>query len=122
MASTFSVAGKIAAHTALKNEIESAGAAKCRLHASNDTLLAEIILASGSVDGSGILSWGMDTREDSAPAAGQVSYGAITNNSNVEYIRLDAAQGDTPVDGYVVINTLDITVGAPVELITMTVG
>jgi hypothetical protein len=123
MAAIFSVAAKSAAHTALMDLIETAGAAKCRLHDASNTLLAEIILAGGVINGStGQLTFAMDTREDSAPASGMVSYGVITDNTNVEYIRLDAAQGTTPVDGFIVVNTLDIVSGAPVELISMTVG
>lgn len=116
----------IAAHNALLALLDAdALPAKMTAHDASDTLLATVTLGdpAGVVNGTtGLLTLTIAAREESAPAGGNVSYWTIRDGAGVAYRSLPAEVGSTPVSGKVVMNTLAVVAGGPVEVLSATVG
>lgn len=116
----------IAAHTELVALLDAdALPAKMTAHDAADTLLATVTLGDpcGSVDGTtGQLTLNIAVREEAAPAGGDVSYWTIRDGAGLAYRSLPAEVGTTPVAGKVVMNTLAVVAGGPVEVLSATVG
>jgi hypothetical protein len=122
---TYSAAALVAAQTALLALIDAgSGAGKIRVFDSSDTLLAEAILddPAGTVDGAGQLTLSVATQETSAPASGTAAWAALTDSDDTAVLSLPCSQGPVAEDGYLVLNTLSITAGGPVTVVTATIG
>ena len=121
---TYSTAAKIAAHNALLALIDAdAAAATLRLRTAANADLAVITLTdpAGSVDGAGLLTLTVAAREESA-TAGTVDHAVICDGAGTVIITLPAQAGTVAVAGTVVLNTLTLTAGSPVESGDIVVG
>lgn len=122
---TFSVASLVAAHTQLLNLIDTGSAGFVRIRDSADVLLAEITLTdpAGTVNGTtGQLTITMAGRDESANASGTAAYAQITQSDGTVHLALPAQAGTTAVSGKIVLNTLSIVAGLPVEILSITIG
>lgn len=96
-----------------------------RIRTDADTLLATIPLNDpcGTVNGTtGQLSFSIAGRDESADASGTAAYAEFCDSDGTVHLSLPAQQGATSVSGYIVLNTLAILSGGPVEVLSATVG
>lgn len=123
---TYSAAALIAAHTSFRDLIDSGSAAGfVRVRDSADVLLAQIPLDDpcGSVNGTtGQLTFAFDGRDESANASGTAAYAEFCDSDGDVHLALPAQAGSTAVAGKIVLNTLTIVSGGPVEILSATVG
>jgi hypothetical protein len=123
---TYSPAALIAAHTSFRDLIDSgSGAGFIRIRSASDVLLAQIPLTDpcGTVNGTtGQLTITMSGRDESADASGTAAYGEFCNSDGTVYLSLPAQAGTAAVSGYIVINTLTIVAGGPVEVLSAVIG
>jgi len=126
LVATYSTAALVAAHTAFKNLIDAgAGPGTIKIRNAADSLMATITLADpcGTVNGTtGQLVFGIAAREESADISGTAAYGEFCDSAGLVHLSLPAAQGNAPASGYIVLNTLGIVSGSPVEVASATVG
>lgn len=124
-APTYSAAAKIAAHTSFRDLIDSgSGAGTIKIRSSADVLLATITLTDpcGTVNGTtGQLTLTAASTPNAA-ATGTAAYGELCNSTGTVYLALDTQAGSSPVAGKLVINTLSLVAGTPVELMSATIG
>lgn len=123
---TYSVAAQIAAHTAFRDLLDAGGlAGAVQIKDDDDVLLAEIPLTypCGTVDAlTGQLTITPAGRDESADASGTAAYGEFCDSTGAVYLSLPAQAGSSAVLGKLVINTLSIVAGGPVEVLSATVG
>lgn len=123
---TYSVAARVAAHTAFRDLIDAGPAGGfIRIRSASDVLLAQIPLTDpcGTVNGStGQLTITMAGRDESADASGTAAYGEFCDSTGLVHLSLPAQAGSAPASGLIVINTLSIVAGAPVEVLSATIG
>jgi Flp pilus assembly protein TadG len=123
---TYSAAVLIAVHTELRDLIDAgAGAGLIRIRDAADVLLAEFTLDDpcGTVNGTtGQLTITVDVQEASANASGTAAYGEICTSDGTVRLALPAQAGSSPVSGKIVLNTLTITSGGPVNILSVTIG
>lgn len=122
---TFSVESLIAAHTALLNLLDTGTAAKWRIRDAADVLLSEGPLTDpgGTVNGTtGQLTLTPDGRDEAAAASGTAAYGELCESDGTVHLALPAQAGGAPVSGKVVLNTLTVVAGLPVEILSITIG
>lgn len=123
---TYSAAALVAAHTAFKNLIDAGSAAgSIKIRSSADVLLAQVPLTDpcGTVNGTtGQLTITPSGRDESANASGTAAYGEFCDSDGLVHLSLPAQAGSSAVSGYIVINTLTIVAGGPVEVLSATVG
>lgn len=123
---TYSVAALVAAHTAFRDLIDGgAGAGFIRIRSAADVLLAQIPLSDpcGTINGAtGQLVFSIAGRDESADANGDAAYGEFCDSTGAVHLALPAQQGSAPINGKLVLNTLTVISGAPVEVISATVG
>ncbi len=123
---TYSVAALVAAHTAFKGLIDAGSAGgSIKIRDASDVLLAQIPLTDpcGAVNGAtGQLTLTPAGRDESADASGTAAYGEFCDSDGTVYLSLPAQAGSAPVMGKLVLNTLAIVAGGPVEVLSATVG
>ena len=123
---TYSAAALVAAHTAFKNLIDAGtGAGSIKIRDAADVLLAQIPLTypCGTVNPTtGQLTITMAGRDESADATGTAAYGEFCDSAGLVHLSLPAQAGSAAVSGKVVINSLSIVAGGPVEVLSATVG
>lgn len=133
---TFSAAALVAAHTAFRDLIDAGtGAGFIRIRDADDVLLAQIPLTipCGTVDGavgvgmgvnggSGRLTLTPAGRDEGADAAGVAAYAEFCDSEGEAHLVLPAAQGEVSVIGFLVLNTLTLVEGGPVEVLGAAVG
>jgi hypothetical protein len=123
---TFSAAALAAAHTSFKNLIDAGSAGgSIKIRDASDVLLATIPLTDpcGTIDNdTGQLTLTPAGRDESADAAGTAAYGEYCDSDGVVHLSLPTQAGGAPVLGKLVINTLSIVAGGPVEVLSATVG
>lgn len=123
---TYSAAALVAAHTAFRDLIDSgSGAGLIRIRDSADVLLAEITLADpcGTVNGTtGQLALTMPRSDTSANASGTAAYGQLCTSDGTVHLALPAQVGVSPTTGVLVLNTLSVTSGASVTVLSATLG
>jgi hypothetical protein len=126
LAATYSAAALIAAHTSLRDIIDSgSGAGFVRIRSSADVLLAQVPLSDpcGTVSGTtGQLTISIAGADTSADATGTAAYCEICDSDGDVHLALPAEAGITAVSGKIVFNTLSIVSGGPVEVLTATIG
>jgi hypothetical protein len=122
---TYSAAALVAAHTSFRNLIDGgSGPGKVRIRSASDVLLAEVILTDpcGTVNGTtGRLTFTFATQEDAA-VGGTAAYGEFCDSANVVHLALPAEAGTSAVSGRLVMNTLSLVTGGPVDLVSATIG
>ena len=125
-AQTYSVAALVAAHTAFRDLVDSGTAGgSIKIRDAADVLLATIPLSDpcGTVNaGTGQLTITPSGRDDSADATGTAAYAEICDSNGVVYVSLPTQQGTTPASNVLVLNTLSIVAGGPVEILSVVVG
>jgi hypothetical protein len=123
---TYSAAALIAAHTSFRDLIDSGSAAGfVRIRSAADVLLAECPLDDpcGTVNGTnGQLTFAFDGRDESANATGTAAYAEFCDSDGDVHLALPAEAGVAAVSGKIVLNTLGIVAGGPVEIISATIG
>jgi hypothetical protein len=124
---TYSVAALVAAHTTFRDLIDAdpvlLGSIKIRDAA--DVLLAQIPLTDppGTVNGAtGQLTITPSGRDESANASGTAAYGELCDGAGLVHLALPAQAGLVAVSGKLVMNTLTVVAGGPVEALSVTVG
>lgn len=122
---TYSVAVKVAAHTATKDMIDAeSGAGSIAVRDDADVLLVEIPLTDpcGSVNGgTGQLSL-TASAAGTAVAEGTAAYAEIRDATDVVHLALPCQSGSAAVANKCVLNTLAIAVDDPVEVVAATIG
>lgn len=125
---TYSLAAKIAAHTAFRDLIDAdASPGLFRIRNSADQLLAEVTLAypCGTVNaGTGQLVFDLDPipRDEAIAVGGTGAYGEFCDGAGVVHLAMPCQAGSAAVSGKVVLNTLTLVAGGPLELVAATVG
>lgn len=123
---TYSVAALVAAHTSFRDLIDSgSGAGSIKIRDSADVLLAEIPLTDpcGTVNGTtGQLTITPSGRDESANATGTAAYGEFCDSDGLVHLALPTQAGAVAVPGKLVMNTLSVIAGGPVDVITATIG
>lgn len=123
---TYSVATLVGAHTFFKNLIDAGtGAGSIKIRDAADVLLAQVPLTDpcGTINGTtGQFTITPSGRDESADASGTAAYGEICDSDGVVHLSLPAQAGSVAVSGKIVINTLTIVAGGPVEVIGVLVG
>lgn len=123
---TYSVAALVAAHTALRDLVDSGPAAGfVRFRDADDVLLAQVPLADpcGTVNGTtGQLVFSVAGQDESADANGEAAYAELCDSTGAAHLALPAQQGGAPVAGVVVMNTTTVLAGGPVAVFSATVG
>lgn len=123
---TYSAAAKIAAHTEFLALVDAgSGAGSIKIRDSADVLLAQIPLddPAGTVNGTtGQFTFAFDGRDESANASGTAAYAEVCDSDGTVHLALPTQAGSVAVSGYLVLNTLTIVSGLPVEILTATLG
>ena len=123
---TYSVSALVQAHTAFLNLMDSAATAGfIRIRNSTDQLLAQIPLNDpcGSVNNTnGQLTFSIAGPDAAADLGGTAAYGEFCNGDGVVYLALPTQAGTVAVAGRLVLNTLSIILGAPVVIVSATIG
>ena len=123
---TYSAAALVAANTSFKDLIDAgAGAGSIKIRDAADVLLAQIPLTDpcGTVNGTtGQLTITPSGRDESADATGTAAYGEFCDSDGLVHLSLPAQAGSAAVSGKLVINSLSIVAGGPVEVLSATVG
>lgn len=126
VSATYSAAALIAAHTAFRDLVDAGSAAGfIRIRDDADVLLAEIVLGDpcGTVNGTtGQLTLDITGPDASADASGTAAYGEICDSDGVVHLSLPVVEGSSAVSNKLVLNTLTIVGGAPVEILSATIG
>ncbi|MEY2653624.1 MAG: hypothetical protein RLZZ524_652 [Pseudomonadota bacterium] len=123
---TYSAAALVAAHTSFRDLIDSgSGAGFVRLRTSADSLLAQVPLSDpcGSVNGTtGQLTFSFSGRDESADNTGTAAYAEFCDSDGDVHLALPAQAGTVAVSGKIVLNSLAIVAGGPVEITSATIG
>lgn len=122
---TYSAAAKIAAHNALVTLIDTgSGNGTIKIRTSADALLATVNLDDpcGTVNGTtGQITLAIDNTPN-ASATGTAAYAEICDVAGAVVLSLPAEAGSSPVSGKIVLNTLALVSGTPVEILSATIG
>lgn len=122
---TYSAAALIAAHTSFRDLIDTgAGTGSIKIRSSADVLLAThpLLDPCGTVNGTtGQLTLSLGTRPN-AVATGTAAYAEICDVAGAVQLALPAQAGSAAVSGKLVLNTLSLVSGGPVEILTAVIG
>lgn len=123
---TYAAAALVAAQTSFRDLLDSgSGAGFVRVRDAADVLLAQIPMNDpcGTVNGTtGQLTITFSGPDTSADASGTAAYGELCNSSGTVYLSLPTQAGSSAVSGKLVLNTLTIVTGGPVEIVNATIG
>ena len=123
---TYSAAALVAAHTAFRDLVDAGTAGgSIKIRDAADVLLATIPLTDpcGTVNaGTGQLTITPSGRDESADATGTAAYAEVCDSNGVVYVSLPTQQGTAPASNVLVLNTLSIVAGGPVEILSVVVG
>lgn len=123
---TWAASVLVTVHTAVRDAIDGgSGAGIIRIRDASDVLLGTITLADpcGTVNGTtGQLTLTVAARDESADASGTAAYGEICTSAGTVIVAMPAQAGSTPVAGKIVLPSLAISAGAPVEVLSATIG
>lgn len=122
---TYSAAALIAAHTTFRDLIDTgAGVGSIKIRSAADVLLAThpLLDPCGTVNGTtGQLTLSLGTRQN-AVATGTAAYGEICDVAGAVHLALPTQLGSAAVSGKLVMNTLSVVSGAPVEILSAVIG
>lgn len=124
---TYSVAALVAAHTSFRDLIDSHATLPgvIRIRDAADVLLGTVVLTDpcGTVNGTtGQLTLSIAARDESADAGNTAAYGEICDGGGAVHLALPCQAGTAPVAGKLVLNTLTIMAGGPIEISSATIG
>ena len=122
---TYSVAALVAAHGAFRDLIDGgAGAGMLRIRNAADALLATVDLSDpcGTINGAtGQLTFSIPGG-DTVSTSGTAAYGEFCDSAGVVHLALPAQEGAAAVSGKLVLNTLSLVAGGPLDVILARVG
>lgn len=122
---TYSATALIAAHTSFRDIIDTgSGNGTIKIRSSADVLLAThpLLDPCGTVNGTtGQLTLSLGTRQN-AVATGTAAYAEICDVAGAVHLALPVQVGAAAVSGKLVMNTLSIVSGAPVEILSAVIG
>ena len=122
---TYSVAALVAAHTAFRDLIDGgAGAGFIRIRSAADVLLAQIPLSDpcGTINGTtGQLTFSIPGG-DAVSTSGAAAYGEFCDSAGAVHLSLPAQEGASAVSGKLILNTLSLVAGGPLDVILARVG
>ena len=125
VAATYSVAAKVAAHTAFRDLIDAgASAGVLIIYSASDDWLAEIYLTQpcGTVDGAtGQLTFSIAGAGE-AVASGIAAYAALCDGDGDPHLTLPVVEGSAPASGVLVLNSTTLVSGAAVSVISAVMG
>jgi hypothetical protein len=123
---TYSVAALVAAHTAFRDLIDAGvGPGAIKVRSATDVLLGTVPLTDpcGTVNGTtGQLTITPSGRDESADASGTAAYGEVCDSAGLVHLALPVQAGAAAVSGKLVLNTLTVVAGGPIEVLTGTLG
>ena len=124
---TYSLEARIAAHTAIKELIDSAGyPGYISFRDENDEQMfyAFFTYPCGTIDSvTGSLTLTLSTAQQTIDQGGTVAYAVIwTQSGPAECLRLPAEQGNSPVNGKAVLENLTFVGGETVEVTSIVIG
>lgn len=122
----YSTATIVAINTAVLGEITGNGSSGCtlKIYDSADVLLSTVPLSDppGTVDGAGQLTLTASGPNTSAAATEYAAFCEIHDAIGTWITRMPCIVGADPVSERLVLNSLYIVAGAPVSILTMTIG
>jgi hypothetical protein len=101
------------------------GAGSIKIRDASDVLLAEIPLTDpcGTVNTTtGRLTITPSGRDESANADGTAAYGEVCDSSGLVHLALPAQEGDFAAPNKLVMSSLLVVIGGPVDVVSATVG
>jgi hypothetical protein len=123
---TYAAAALVAAHTTFRDLLDSgASAGFVRVRTAADALLAQIPMTDpcGTVNaGTGRITITFSGPDPAADASGTAAYGELCNSDGTVYLSLPAQSGAAAVSGKLVLNTLTLVAGGPVEIVSAIIG
>ncbi len=123
---TYSAAALVGAHTFFKGLIDAGGVAgSIKIRSATDVLLAQVPLAypCGTVNATtGQLVLSIAGPDASADAAGTAAYAEVCSSTGTVHLALPALAGAAAVPGAIVLNSVVIVLGEPVQILTATLG
>lgn len=122
---TYSGTAKVNANTSFRDLLDSGAAALIRIRTSADALLYEAPLNDpcGTVNGTtGQLTLTMPATPVNASATGTAAYVELCTSAGVVHLSAPVQAGTSAVSGFLVLNTLALVSGAPVSMVSMTIG
>lgn len=124
-APTYAAAAKVAAHSSFRDLVDSgSGPGTLKIRNSADVLLATITLTDpcGTVNGTTGQLTLTAASSPNATVTGTAAYAELCNSTGTVYFSADTQAGSSAVAGKLVINTLALVAGTPVELMNGTIG
>jgi hypothetical protein len=122
---TYSATALVAAQTSFRDIIDTgSGTGSIKIRTAADVLLATYPLLDpcGTVNGTtGRLTFSLGTRPN-AVATGTAAYGEICDVAGAVQLALPTQAGGAAVNGFLVLNTLSLVSGGPVEILSATIG
>lgn len=121
---TYSAQAKIDAHTAFLALIDAGTAGSIKIRNSADTLLCTVTLTdpAGTVNGTTGQLTLTQAAAGTAVATGTAAYAEICSSAGTVHLAIPAQQGTAAVSGKIVLNTLSIVSGGPVDILSCTIG
>ena len=123
---TYSLEAKIAAHTAIKELIDSYGLPgfiSFRDENDEEMCYEHFTDPCGTIDPvTGSLTLTPSTAQQTINQGGTVAYAVIMSNFGSECLRLPAEQGNSPVNGKAVLGKLTFVGGETVEVASIVIG
>ncbi len=124
---TYSLEAKIAAHTAMKELIDSdgyPGYISFRDENDEEIFYGSFTNPCGTIDSvTGSLTLTLSTAQQTIDQDGTVAYAVILPSSaSFECLRLPAEQGNSPVNGKAVLENLTLVGGETVEVASIVIG
>lgn len=121
---TYSAQAKIDAHTAFLALIDAGTAGSIKIRNSSDALLCTTTLTdpAGTVNGSTGQLTITQASTANASATGTAAYAEICDSAGTVHLAIPAQQGTAAVSGKIVLNTLSLVSGGPVQILSCTIG
>lgn len=123
--SAWSPEALVAAKGALRDLLDAgAGAASITFHDEADALLGTATLAEpcGTIDGvTAVMTLIIAVQVAEALGAGNIAYCSVRDGAGVVHVSLPPVVGSAPVVGAVVVNTTEVFVGGPIQILSATI-
>ena len=120
LVATYSAAALVAAQTSFLDLLDAGSAAgSIKIRSAADVLLAQVPLTypCGAVGPTGQLTLTPAGRDESANATGTAAYGEFCDSSGLVHLSLPVQAGSAAASGKLVLNTLSVVAGSPVEVV-----
>ncbi len=114
----------VALHTTVKEAIDDGTAGSVKVKDASDVVLATIPLSypCGTVNGTTARLTIVGGVDSNPTGGGNASHGYICDSTGKELIKLPAVAGTTPVDDCIMLDSLTVVAGIPLEMVSCTIG